>query len=147
MRERDGPTGADAHPQSPLTPGSAPGVRGRASRPSCNRAGSRSVYSAAEAPTRSLHLAQLKAWLLGTHRGVGADQLPFYLDEFVFRWNRRHAPMAGFQALLGLGTHYEPTTYEQILGRIDSDAPRRRGRNSGLTSMLTDPGGPRRQRP
>ena len=38
----------------------------------------------------------LKAWLPGTHRGVGADQLPVYLDEFVFRWNRG-APMAGFQ--------------------------------------------------
>ena len=62
-------------------------------------------------------ISQLKAWLLGTHRGVGADQMPVYLDEFVFRWNRRHAPMAGFQTLLGLGTHREPTTYQQIMGR------------------------------
>ena len=78
-------------------------------------------------------ISNLKAWLPGTHRGVGADQLPVYLDEFVFRWNRRHAPMAGFQTLLGLGTHREPTTYEAILGRPSSTgAPRGRGRKTGL---------------
>jgi hypothetical protein len=32
-----------------------------------------------------------------------ADQLGVYLDEFVFRWNRRRTPMAGFQTLLGFG--------------------------------------------
>src|SRR5450759_3949982 len=30
-------------------------------------------------------ISNLKAWLLGTHRGVGADHLQVYLDEFVFR--------------------------------------------------------------
>ena len=75
-----------------------------------------------------------KAWFLGTHRGVGADQLPVDLDEFVFRWNRRRTPMAGFQTLLGLGTHREPTTYEEILGRpAASNGPRSRGRKTGLT--------------
>ena len=60
--------------------------------------------------------------------------LPVYLDEFVFRWNRRRAPMAGFQTLLGLGTHREPTTYEEILGRpAASNGPRSRGRKTGLT--------------
>ena len=79
-------------------------------------------------------ISQLMAWLLGTHRGVGADQLPAYLDEFVFRWDRRRSPMAGFQTLLGLGTHREPTTYEEILG--DQAVPgvaRPRGRKTGLT--------------
>jgi hypothetical protein len=79
-------------------------------------------------------ISNLKAWLLGTHRGVGADQLHVYLDEFVFRWNRRRSPMAGFQTLLGLGTHREPTTYEEILGRRSvRGAPRARGRKTGLT--------------
>ena len=81
-------------------------------------------------------ISNLKAWLLGTHRGVGADHLPVYLDEFVFRWNRRRAPMAGFQTLLGLGTHREPTTYEEILGRpAASNGPRSRGRKMGLTRL------------
>ena len=78
-------------------------------------------------------ISNLKAWLLGTHRGVGADQLPVYLDEFVFRWNRRRSPMVGFLTLLGLGTHREPTTYEVILGRpAASNGPRSRGRKTGL---------------
>jgi hypothetical protein len=51
----------------------------------------------------------------------------------VFRWNRRHAPMAGFQTLLGLGTHREPTTYQEILGRVPGDVPLARGRKTGLT--------------
>lgn len=90
-------------------------------------------------PNAHRAISQLKAWLLGTHRGVGADQLPVYLDEFVFRWNRRHAPMAGFQALLGLGAHREPTTYEQITGREAGDPPRHRGRKTGLTIAMGDP--------
>jgi hypothetical protein len=32
-----------------------------------------------------------------------------YLDEFVFRHNRRQQPMAAFQTLLGLGTGHAPT--------------------------------------
>ena len=83
-------------------------------------------------------ISNLKAWLLGTHRGVGADQLPVYLDEFVFRWNRRRSPMAGFLTLLGLGTHREPTTYEEILGTPSSPgAVRPRGRKTGLTRSAT----------
>ena len=78
-------------------------------------------------------ISHLKAWLLGTHRGVGADHLAVYLDEFVFRWNRRHAPMAGFETLLELGTHREPTTYQEILGRVLGEAPLARGRKTGLT--------------
>jgi transposase-like protein len=83
-------------------------------------------------------ISNLKAWLLGTHRGVGADQLPVYLDEFVFRWNRRRSPMAGFQTLLGLGVHREPSTYDQILGpSVRVGAPRPRGRKTALTRATT----------
>jgi transposase-like protein len=87
-------------------------------------------------------ISTLKAWLLGTHRGDGADQLPVYLDEFVFRWNRRRAPMAGFQALLGLGMHREPTTYEEILG-VPSvpGVARSTGRKTGLTRERFLPSG------
>ena len=55
--------------------------------------------------------ANLKAWLLGTHHGVGAKHLPHYVDEFVFRFNRRRTPMAAFQSLLGLTSQHTPTTY------------------------------------
>jgi transposase-like protein len=58
--------------------------------------------------------SNLKTWLQGTHRGVSPEHLQVYLDEYVFRHNRRRTPMAAFQTLLGLGSLYEPTTYHQI---------------------------------
>jgi len=81
-------------------------------------------------------ISNLKAWLLGTHRGVGADHLQVYLDEYVFRWNRRRSPMAGFQTLLGLGTGREPSTYLEILGpQPAAGTPRRPGRKTGITRV------------
>jgi transposase-like protein len=59
-------------------------------------------------------LSNLKTWLQGTHHGVSPKHLQVYLDEFVFRHNRRRTPLAGFQTLLGLGSIHQPTTYRQI---------------------------------
>jgi transposase-like protein len=67
-------------------------------------------------------ISNLKAWLHGTHRGVSREHLQVYLDEFVFRHNRRRTPMAAFQTLLGLGTGRAPTTYDQITGRAQAAA-------------------------
>jgi transposase-like protein len=61
--------------------------------------------------------SNLKAWMHGTHRGVSKEHLPAYLDEFVFRHNRRHTPMAGFQTLLSLGLAHEPITYREIINQ------------------------------
>lgn len=60
-------------------------------------------------------VSNLKAWMHGTHRDVSREHLPVYLDEYVFRHNRRGTPMAAFQTLLGLGGRYGPTTYAQII--------------------------------
>ncbi len=62
-------------------------------------------------------ISNLKAWMHGTHRGVSDEHLPVYLDEYVFRHNRRGTPMAAFQTLLGLGAISQPTTYQQITRR------------------------------
>jgi transposase-like protein len=62
-------------------------------------------------------VSNLKAWMHGTHRGVSPEHLPVYLDEFVFRHNRRGTPMAGFQTLLGLGARHDPITYRDIIDR------------------------------
>jgi transposase-like protein len=62
-------------------------------------------------------ISNLKAWLHGTHRWASREHLPVYLDEYVFRHNRRNTPMAAFQTLLGLGAFHEPTTYHQITHR------------------------------
>lgn len=59
-------------------------------------------------------ISNLKAWMHGTHRSVSNEHLPVYLDEYVFRHNRRGTPMAAFQTLLGLSAQHDPTTYAQI---------------------------------
>lgn len=59
-------------------------------------------------------ISHLKTWLQGTHRGVSKEHLQVYLDEYVFRFNRRRTPMAAFQTLLGLGGQHLPTTYRAI---------------------------------
>jgi transposase-like protein len=59
-------------------------------------------------------ISNLKAWVHGTHRGVSDEHLQVYLDEYVFRHNRRGTPMAAFQTLLGLGAQHQPSTYKQI---------------------------------
>ena len=63
-------------------------------------------------------------WLIGTYHGVSKAQLQVYLDEFVFRHNRRRHPMAAFQTLLGLGTGRAPTPYRRIRGAQDVLAAR-----------------------
>jgi transposase-like protein len=62
-------------------------------------------------------ISNLKAWMHGTHRSVSPEHMQVYLDEFVFRHNRRGSPMAGFQTLLGLGLTHEPVTYREIIDR------------------------------
>jgi ISXO2-like transposase domain/Transposase zinc-ribbon domain len=62
-------------------------------------------------------ISNLKAWMHGTHRRVSPEHLPVYLDEYVFRHNRRRTPMAGFQTLLGLGLTHDPVTYRDIIDR------------------------------
>jgi predicted RNA-binding Zn-ribbon protein involved in translation (DUF1610 family) len=79
-------------------------------------------------------VSNLRTWLRGTHRGVGADHLEHYLEEFVFRFNRRFYPMAAFDTLLGLTSKVEPTAYPQLRGpKPDDGGPRRRGRSTGRT--------------
>lgn len=62
--------------------------------------------------------ALLKRWLLGTHQGaIGAAQLPYYLDEFTFRFNRRKSRSPGklFHALLHQAVREEPAPYATLI--------------------------------
>jgi len=64
-------------------------------------------------------IALLKRWLLGTHQGsVSARQLDYYLDEFVFRFNRRHSRHRGllFYRLLEEAVRTEPIPLKRIVG-------------------------------
>jgi len=58
--------------------------------------------------------SNLKTWLEGTHHGVSAKPLPHYVDEFVFRFNRRRTPMAAFRSLLGLTAQHAPAPYKML---------------------------------
>jgi len=59
-------------------------------------------------------MGNLKQWLLGTYHGAGRDQLRAYLNEFVFRHNRRNQPRAVFQTLLGLSAGHKSTTCKEM---------------------------------
>jgi hypothetical protein len=50
---------------------------------------------------------------------VSRAQLQIYLDEFVFRHNRRKRPAAAVQTLLGLGTGRKSTESLRIRGAKD----------------------------
>src|SRR4051812_1033595 len=61
--------------------------------------------------------ANAKRWALGVYHGLREKHLQAYLDEFVFRFNRRRTPHAAFDRLLGLGLALEPATYRMLVGR------------------------------
>ena len=72
--------------------------------------------SKAEAHLPMIHLvfSNLKTWINGTHHGVSQQHLQAYLNEFVFRFNRRFYPMNSFNSILGLASRTVPPTYEQL---------------------------------
>ncbi len=65
-----------------------------------------------------------KRWLLGTHQGSVDDaHLPRYLNEFVFRFNRRRSRSRGmvFYRVLELAVGHDPVRYKDL---IASQRPR-----------------------
>ena len=59
-----------------------------------------------------------KRWLLGTHQGsVDENHLPSYLNEFVFRFNRRRSRSRGmvFYRVLELAVVHEPVRYRELI--------------------------------
>ncbi len=76
----------------------------------------RGDHDKADAGLPMVHIvfSNLKAWLLGTHHGVSKKHLPAYLNEFVFRFNRRAYPFSAFNGVLGLGFVAESPTYKSL---------------------------------
>ena len=76
-----------------------------------------------------------KRWLLGTHQGsVDEAHLPSYLNEFVFRFNRRTARSRGlvFYRVLELAVAHDPVRYRELVAhpapkKIKPASPGRRG--------------------
>lgn len=65
-------------------------------------------------PLIHLVFSNLKTWVNGTHHGVSQQHLQAYLNEFVFRFNRRFYPMNSFNSILGLASRTVPPTYQQL---------------------------------
>ena len=61
--------------------------------------------------------SNLKRWALGTFHGLRRAHLRRYLDEFVFRWNRRRHTATAFDTLLGIGARLRPADYRDIVGQ------------------------------
>ena len=70
----------------------------------------------AQAALPMIHLvfSNLKAWILGTHHGVSDQHLQAYLNEYVFRFNRRFYPMGMFNSVLGIAAAVKGPTYVQL---------------------------------
>lgn len=79
-----------------------------------------------------------KRWLAGTHQsGVDPDHLQSYLDEFIFRFNRRNASERGllFFRLLERTVEVGPITYRDIVAQ-----PAPTGRKGAKPGVRHNPG-------
>jgi hypothetical protein len=59
--------------------------------------------------------SNLKVWALGAYHGLRRKHLQSYLDEFVFRFNRRRTRHAAFRSLLGIAADHQPTPYTMLI--------------------------------
>ena len=67
----------------------------------------------------------LQRWLLGTHQGaVSLVHLDAYLNEFTFRFNRRHSRRRGmlFYRLLEQSIAADPITYSSLIANLTRPA-------------------------
>lgn len=87
-----------------------------------------------------------KRWLLGTHQGaVEAAHLAAYLNEFVFRFNRRRSRSRGmlFYRVLELAVGHEPVRYQNLIAEprhkeVPPAPPQRRGHPPSLERPQAD---------
>lgn len=69
----------------------------------------------------------LKRWILGTHQGaISPEHLEYYLDEFVFRFNRRRSGSRGklFYRLVQQAVATDPVPYEKLVKHIRGPKPK-----------------------
>jgi transposase-like protein len=116
--------------QASVEPGSMVRTDGSAAYRSLKSLGyehARTVMLGARAPAHvsmaAVHrvAALIKRWILGTHHGsVQPGHLDAYLDEFVFRFNRRSSGSRGmlFYRLLQQAVATDPVTYRDIVSPL-----------------------------
>jgi predicted RNA-binding Zn-ribbon protein involved in translation (DUF1610 family) len=59
--------------------------------------------------------SNLKVWALGVYHGLRRKHVQSYLDEFVFRFNRRRTRHAAFRSLLGIAAGQAPFSYNMLI--------------------------------
>jgi hypothetical protein len=59
--------------------------------------------------------SNLKRWAKGVFHGLRKAHVQRYLDEFVFRWNRRRHTRIALDRLLGIGMDLGPATYRDFV--------------------------------
>lgn len=87
-------------------------------------------YTHVRVGSKDLHLAHrvialLKRWSLGTYQGaIRPGCLPFYLDEFTFRFNRRSSASRGklFFRLVQQIVQIAPESRKRLVGRCKGQA-------------------------
>ena len=88
----------------------------------------------------------IKRWLLGTHQGsTDVAHLPASMNEFVFRFNRRHSRSRGmvFYRVLQLAVTHEPVRYRDLVANpqpkpVPPRAPGGRGHPPTLDQPSAD---------
>jgi transposase-like protein len=128
MRVIQHPSAAGLHPfvENCVEPGSTVHTDGWQGYAGLNKKGydhevtpvrKRPKTSSALLPRVHLVASLLKRWLAGTHQGgVSHQHLPYYLDEFTFRFNRRKSKSRGklFFRLVQQDVDTRPTNYAHI---------------------------------
>jgi len=87
-----------------------------------------------------------KRWLLGTHQGaVEEGHLPSYMNEFVFRFNRRRSRSRGlvFYRILSLAVGHDPVRYHDLIAnkrpaKTSRVPPKTRGKPPSLERPPAD---------
>ncbi|TWH36062.1 ISXO2 transposase-like protein, partial [Aminobacter sp. J15] len=59
----------------------------------------------------------LKRWSMGVYHGLRKKHAEVYLQEFVYRFNRRRHYRSSFERLLGIGVKVGAGTYWDITGK------------------------------
>jgi predicted RNA-binding Zn-ribbon protein involved in translation (DUF1610 family) len=109
---------------------------------------------AGHVPLKWIHrvFALLKRWSLGIYHGLRPQHIDAYLNEFVFRYNRRFYRHVSFESILGLAAGHGPSSYWDIIGQANPrkgvEAPKQTARRRRTADgMRSDGTGPRRRLP
>jgi transposase-like protein len=75
----------------------------------------------------------MRRWSLGTYHGLRRKHVDTYLNEFVFRYNRRYYRHVSFETLLGIAADKQPASYWDIVRR---ENPRKSARQPATPPPL-----------